>query len=626
MPGRLAVLIVLALIAMSPALAAETDQDLDRRLALLSSDRGNLALIIAHAQDLADAFEARGRFAYAAKAISRGVEAATHMADTSVLVGLATRQLAMCNAAHDAHCEAIALVNLADVDAAGGRTELALERLERAVGLFRQTQDWTATLSARLNVAGARADFGDLAGALADLRGMEASLRQQGGTQAVNFDLALADVLIASGQPVLALAAAKQARVDASANLAKDDRFYFAPDAAAKSHSVEGRAFAKLGRAAEARAAFRLAFALAANPTDRFDTETDYVSALLDLGLPGEAIPRLRRLEVRASQAGDVAERDFDRLAAKIYAAAGLADQALPRAMEFAELQTKIYRASLTEAMAESANAVALGEQQVAAERLRKQNQEQHLAADRVLARTRLLAILILTAVLTSTGLIYVAVRSRERRARHAEMAATRARIAAEIHDTLLQGFIGVTMQVRASALIATQAGHADLAGRLDSIAAQAGASLAEARQAMASIHTPSPLQPSDLAALTTGWLKKLQPAPHVVLTFRADPDLPLLDRDRANEMHYVLREAVTNALRHSESSEICVELRARKADLEATIRDNGRGFDSALATGPSQDRWGLRLMHERMARIGGLLHIRTTPGNGTIVTATLPC
>ena len=30
--------------------------------------------------------------------------------------------------------------------------------------------------------------------------------------------------------------------------------------------------------------------------------------------------------------------------------------------------------------------------------------------------------------------------------------------------------------------------------------------------------------------------------------------------------------------------------------------------------------------MHERMARIGGLLHIRTTPGNGTIVTATLPC
>ena len=77
-----------------------------------------------------------------------------------------------------------------------------------------------------------------------------------------------------------------------------------------------------------------------------------------------------------------------------------------------------------------------------------------------------------------------------------------------------------------------------------------------------------------------------------------------------------VVQEGVTNALRHSDASEIAVALESSGAGLTLTISDNGRGFDPACVR---DEGLGLRSMASRAARLGGSLDIRST-ADGTAV------
>lgn len=88
-----------------------------------------------------------------------------------------------------------------------------------------------------------------------------------------------------------------------------------------------------------------------------------------------------------------------------------------------------------------------------------------------------------------------------------------------------------------------------------------------------------------------------------------------------------VAQEAVSNVIRHSQSRGVVVELRETSDELQLVIRDNGHGFDVAVAraragVGASQ---GLLSMRERVALVGGELDIESTLGHGTVVTVTLP-
>jgi signal transduction histidine kinase len=84
-----------------------------------------------------------------------------------------------------------------------------------------------------------------------------------------------------------------------------------------------------------------------------------------------------------------------------------------------------------------------------------------------------------------------------------------------------------------------------------------------------------------------------------------------------------IAREALANAAKHSEARRIELQLRLRAAGGALWICDDGRGFDAALANRPgAAARWGLLLMRERMASVGGRLRILSAPGKGTCVVA----
>jgi signal transduction histidine kinase len=97
--------------------------------------------------------------------------------------------------------------------------------------------------------------------------------------------------------------------------------------------------------------------------------------------------------------------------------------------------------------------------------------------------------------------------------------------------------------------------------------------------------------------------------------------DHPLDDDLRA--LALAAREAMVNAAKHAQVSEISVYVEVEEGEVHVFVRDRGVGFDPDLV---STDRHGLAdSVHARMQRHGGSVRLRSTPGEGTEVHLAMP-
>ena len=87
-----------------------------------------------------------------------------------------------------------------------------------------------------------------------------------------------------------------------------------------------------------------------------------------------------------------------------------------------------------------------------------------------------------------------------------------------------------------------------------------------------------------------------------------------------------VVQECLTNIQKHSEASEVEVSLHVTHADLKASVRDNGRGFDPrSIGSGEIAKGLGLVSMQERAELLGGSLSVRSSPGSGCEIVLCIP-
>jgi signal transduction histidine kinase len=93
---------------------------------------------------------------------------------------------------------------------------------------------------------------------------------------------------------------------------------------------------------------------------------------------------------------------------------------------------------------------------------------------------------------------------------------------------------------------------------------------------------------------------------------------------DLPTELSYVLREAVANALAHSQARQVVVDIHRSPDHITLVVEDDGSGFEpNQLAP---HERVGLSSMYERVALVGGRLQIDTADCEGTKVTIQVPC
>jgi signal transduction histidine kinase/ligand-binding sensor domain-containing protein len=195
-----------------------------------------------------------------------------------------------------------------------------------------------------------------------------------------------------------------------------------------------------------------------------------------------------------------------------------------------------------------------------------------------------------------------------------------RSRMAREIHDTLLQGFAGITWQLDAVARdIPT-----DPAGsrtRLERLMEQLDRCLFEARQAISSMRRASPDAGSfERTIREMGQMISERHNVRFKMTVRGAPcELSPLAREN---LFAIAREAVLN-VRHANASEIEIALDYTPGAVKLGISDDGAGI-------PHNDKlpdghWGIVGMKERAALIGGTFEISRRYPRGTEVTISLP-
>jgi len=194
-----------------------------------------------------------------------------------------------------------------------------------------------------------------------------------------------------------------------------------------------------------------------------------------------------------------------------------------------------------------------------------------------------------------------------------------RTRIARELHDTLMQGFAGVTMQLQA---LLGKLPTPEARGRLEEIIGDAGVCLREARRSIAGLRNDANGHPS-LGRAIADSARQLAAGKDVALKLDLATGSMGLSAQREYQVLRIAQEALTNAVKHSQASTIAVTLERLTNRLIVTISDDGVGFQADDFS--ESDRFGLIGMRERAEQLGAQWTLASVPGAGTTVTLEVP-
>jgi signal transduction histidine kinase len=199
---------------------------------------------------------------------------------------------------------------------------------------------------------------------------------------------------------------------------------------------------------------------------------------------------------------------------------------------------------------------------------------------------------------------------------------AERNRIAREIHDTLAQGFVGVSVQLELTAHLLAQSHVPEARQQVDRTRDLVREGLADARRSIWDLRATGaqatlPARLTHLAEQSSTLRLKVEA--NIGGTYRA------LTPSLENEVLRIAQEALANAVRHSQATRAMVDLRYHPNELTLTVTDNGVGFQATDATLPTKGHFGLQGMRERTQQIAGTLNVESSPDSGTKVTLHVP-
>jgi len=211
---------------------------------------------------------------------------------------------------------------------------------------------------------------------------------------------------------------------------------------------------------------------------------------------------------------------------------------------------------------------------------------------------------------------------TRQLNVRFEERLAERTRIAQELHDTLLQGFLSASMQLHvANDHLAADSQAKPLVGRVLDLMGQV---IEEGRNAVRGLRSPklsSPDLEQAFSKIRQEFPVQSQTGFRVIVEGTPRPLRPVI-RD---EVYFIGHEALSNAFRHAHASEIEVELEFAASYLRVLIRDDGSGIDTQVLNSGREGHWGLSGMKERAESIGGKLRVLSRAVAGTEVELFVP-
>lgn len=201
-----------------------------------------------------------------------------------------------------------------------------------------------------------------------------------------------------------------------------------------------------------------------------------------------------------------------------------------------------------------------------------------------------------------------------------------RSRLAANLHDTLLQTLAGVLLQLDALRQAVVRRDFDDADGQLEVAKRMVKRAAVDLRGSVWALRT-APLAGrsfADSLEVVVSHLGDGQAASIELRTTGAAFEPP---RFIAGSLLLAIQEAVRNAIHHAQSTAVAVvvDYGSEAGAITVTVRDDGLGFVPDTQAGPDQGHFGIQGMRERAEALGGSFTLASAPGAGTTVVFNVP-
>jgi signal transduction histidine kinase len=230
-----------------------------------------------------------------------------------------------------------------------------------------------------------------------------------------------------------------------------------------------------------------------------------------------------------------------------------------------------------------------------------------------------LYGLLVLMALIAVLG--GLALYARQTRDRYALLLTERTRLAREMHDTVIQGCVGVSTLLEAAARF-RDLDAVEAETLLDQARIQANSTLEEARQAVWDLRHPEVAESSiDMLfelARKLGTEQGIQIETGMV-------GKGSLDRETDRTILLVGREALRNAVMHGKPTHISLRIGFDASEVWLAVADDGLGFAAEQEESSRDRHFGIVGMRERVEKLQGVFSIASSPGRGTRVEAHMP-
>ena len=193
-----------------------------------------------------------------------------------------------------------------------------------------------------------------------------------------------------------------------------------------------------------------------------------------------------------------------------------------------------------------------------------------------------------------------------------------RERIARDLHDVVIQRLFAAGMQLQTAGQLVVRP---DARNRIEGVVDDLDATIRDIRGAIFELRQTA-------AGSLRGELRACVEEASVGLGFRAqlrlDGPLDTVVPERVRPaLLAVLRETLSNVVKHAQASAVAVTVTAGAGQLELTVTDNGRGITPSSASGTAGN--GLANIRARAEELGGLCTIQPGATNGTVITWHVP-
>ncbi len=197
-----------------------------------------------------------------------------------------------------------------------------------------------------------------------------------------------------------------------------------------------------------------------------------------------------------------------------------------------------------------------------------------------------------------------------------------RKRIARELHDETSQSLAGMVMRLEAAAAIPAE----EIKDRLTAVKSLALTTIDNVHKIIFDLR-PSALDDLGLLSALRWYAENRLGDLGIKVRLEVGGEERKLPPEIETALFRVVQEAITNIAKHAQAENVVLSVEFKDLAIGIEVEDDGQGFD-VEAVSPEADKTqglGLLGMRERVALLGGKLHIESEPGRGTRLTIEVP-